>query len=83
MVRAVRSIRAGAAVFGFKRKPRLSVVKPQTAVLLHAQPAAPEPPAPRSRRPRNALILALLVLLSLLVSMKYALLRCRQSSFPS
>ncbi|GAB2868372.1 transglycosylase domain-containing protein [Pseudoduganella ginsengisoli] len=67
MVRAARTIRAGAAAFGFKRKPRLSVVKPQTAVLLHAQPTAPEPPAPKSKRSRNAFILVMLVLLSLLV----------------
>ncbi|MBY0242940.1 MAG: hypothetical protein K2X55_26890, partial [Burkholderiaceae bacterium] len=66
-MRTLRNIRdTGAAAFGLRRKPRLRVVKPQTAVLLHAQPAAAagEPPAPRSRRTRHVLILALLVMLS-------------------
>lgn len=71
VARAVRKLRAGAAVFGFSRRSRLRVVPPpQTAVLLHAQTAAPEPAEPgkpKSKRSRNAFILLLLVLLSLAI----------------
>jgi membrane peptidoglycan carboxypeptidase len=66
VARAVRKLRAGAALFGIRRRSRLHVVPQQSAVLLHAQPAAPEPPSSgKGRRSRNAFILLLLVLLSL------------------
>ena len=71
VARAVRKLRAGATVFGLSRRSRLRVVPPpQTAVLLHAQAAGPdpaEPAKPKGKRTRNAFILLLLVLLSLAV----------------
>jgi membrane peptidoglycan carboxypeptidase len=71
VARAVRKLRAGATVFGLSRRSRLRVVPPpQTAVLLHAQAAGPdpaEPAKPKGKRTRNAFILLMLVLLSLAV----------------